>query len=63
MDNTINFLSNCRVCDNPDEYANLFYSINRELLCNLISLLGENVRIELITIKNIGSFMILGNGD
>lgn len=36
-------LQSCRVCAKPDEYANLFYNINRELLRNLKYLVQADV--------------------
>lgn len=33
----------CRVCEKPDEYANLFYNINKELLRNLVAVVHEDV--------------------
>lgn len=41
-------LKTCRVCNKDDDYSNLFYNINRELLNNLMSLL----QIEVNKIKN-----------
>lgn len=37
-------LLTCRVCNKSDNYANLFYNINRELLKNLDSLLVVEVK-------------------
>lgn len=42
-ENKENNLQNCRVCDKPEDYANLFYNINRELLSNLTSLVQTEV--------------------
>lgn len=42
---SLNPLTSCRVCDKADEYANLFYNINKHLLDNLQTLIQENVNI------------------
>lgn len=38
-----NLLKCCRVCERPDEYMNLFYNINKELLRNFAVLVGADV--------------------
>lgn len=38
-------LQGCRVCGKPEQYANLFYNINKILLHNLVSLIDKSYEV------------------